>query len=222
MSNELEDWQLALLVEARSFQNPSLVEAEEAEALRDAQKFLNQAEDVESPVIVDRKVKESYEENEALREAAQGIDDWEVVPADQRAEEQEACEAVKDVLSDALKENHGLREGVVSDMSALSMVNQFRDDDEGSISLEALTQTPETGGSPDDSEDVEANEDGSNGDGENPLESLSAAEREDVKNKLEKADMMESRTPDYADSLRAEAAEIAGLEDADDIQMEAL
>lgn len=222
MTNELEDWQLALLVEARRYDDPVIVEAAEAQDLQDAQDLLEQADSIDNPVVVDRVVKETYDRAESLLDAAQGIDDWEVVPTDQREAELDACKAVEEMLSDALKEHHDLRDSVVDTMSAPQMVNQFRDEDDGDIELESLAQHPETGGADEDEvDDADADADGGDDD-DDPLDSLSADDRRNVKDKLETADMMESRTPDYADSLRSEAADIVGVDDADEIDMEVL
>jgi hypothetical protein len=216
-SNQLEDWQLSLLVQARDFNSPALVEKEKAEALRDYRGLIDEAEKTESPVVVERQVKEQHEEAEALLDAAQGIDDWEVVDSDQREQEIEACESVRDALSPLLKEQNGLREPVVEAMGVEDMVEQFRDEgDDGEIKLESLSQQPETGGEPDDPTDD------TDDDGSADTDSLSASDRNEVREKLEKANRMEQRTPEFSETLRQEAAEIAGVDDADEIDFEVL
>lgn len=231
MTDELEDWQLALLVEARRYDDPVIVEAHEAQDLQDAQDLLEQAEPIDNPVVVDHSVKQTYDEAEDLLEAASGISDWEVVPSDQREDEQEALEAVEELLSDALKEHHDLRDAVVDAMSAPQMVAQFRDEDDGEIELEALAQQPETGGADTPADDGGSGDGGSAGaggsgdggdGGADPLEDLSLDERRTVADKLDRAEMMDDRTPEYADTLRQEAADIVGVESADDINTEAL
>lgn len=228
MSNELEDWQLALLVEARGLKNPTLVESEEAEALRDAERFLDQAEDKENPVVVEHEVKKSYEKNEALREAAQGIDDWEVVESDEWEAVQEACDAAGDAFSEALKENHDLRDEVVESMSLPAMVSQFKDEDEEHISLDSLAQHPTTGGQdedpvaePDDPDDDEPET------LSDALDALDASERNKAREELQIADRMSDRAPKFSENKRIEVLnDILGLDDSEfdpeDLTVEAL
>lgn len=225
MTEELEDWQLALLVEARRYSDPVIVEAAEAKDLQDAQDMLEQAEGIDSPVVVDREVKQTFDEASELLEAASGIDEWELVESDERAAEQEALEAVEELLSDALKEHHDLRDSVVDTMGAPAMVNQFRDEDDGEVELEALAQQPETGGAdPQGDGGSGADDDGGDDpdDDPNPVDALSADERKAVRENLEKADMMTDRTPDYAETLRTEAKETLGVDDLDEIDREDL
>ena len=213
--DQLEDWQLALLVEARRFDDPTIVEANEAEALRDHRGLIDDAQQLDNAVVVEPEVKKSYEENEALREAAQGIDDWEVVESDRWEALQESCNAASDVFSEALKERHGLRDNVVESMELPAMVEQFSDEEDGKIKIESLNQHPETGGAGSD-------EGGDGSSGSEPNDDLSASDRNDAREKLERAAKMEDRTPEYADTLRQEAANIVGVDDADDIDMETL
>lgn len=217
MTQELEDWQLALLVEARRLDDPTVVEANAADDLQRAQDLLAQADDVDQPVVIEHETAKTIDDAEALLDASKGLDDWEVVDAETREAEREALEEVGDTLSEALQEHFDLRESVVEAMSVPAMVSQFRDEEDGEFSLDSLSQHPETGGA--DADDVD--DDGGDDDG-GDVDSLSASERRTVEEKLSKADKMESRTPDYADALRGEAAEIAGVESADDIDMEAL
>lgn len=223
MTNELEDWQLALLVEARRYDDPVIVEANEAQQLQDAQELLEQAGPIDNPVVVDHSVKQTVDDAEELLEESSGIDDWEIVPADERGDEQEALEAIEDLLSDALKEHHGLRDPVVDAMSAPAMVNQFRDDETDEVELESLAQQPETGGA--NAEEVEESTDpGDGGDDpdDDPIDALSASERTDARDKLDRAEMMADRTPNYAETLRGEVKEIIGVDDLDEIDTEAL
>lgn len=218
MTDELEDWQLALLVEARKYDDPEIVEADQAEALREHREVLSEAQETERPVVVDYEEAQMIDQTEALREKAEGIDDPVVVEEDQRTDELEALAAVEELLSDALQEKHGLREGVVEAMEAPQMVDQFRDEEEGDLDFEALAQTPQTGGDPDGGDDG----DGGSGGADGAIEALSAEEREEVADKLDTAERMDGRTPEFAESLREEAAEIVGVEDAAEIDTEVL
>lgn len=216
MEETLEDWQLALLVEARRKDDPVVVEANEADALRESKDLREQADGLDTPTVVERRVKEQHDEAEALLDEAQGIDEWEVVDKEQREAELEACEAVRDLLTDPLKEQNGLRDTVVDSMGVSDMVEQFREEGEdGEIKLESLSQQPETGGAGEDEID-------DSDDPEEQVDSLSADERREVETKLDRASKMENRTPEYAESLRQQAADIVGVDDADDINVEAL
>lgn len=223
MTNELEDWQLALLVEARRFDDPTVVEAAEAAVLQESKDLRAQAEGLERPVVVEYDKAQQIEQAEALLEAANGLDEWEVVEADQRAEEQEACAVVKDLLAEALQERHGLREEVVEGMSAPTMLTQFQNEEDGEVSLEALVQNPETGGAPDSDDD----DDGAGGASDRASGSvgLSGDVRQEFQDLRRRARIMADRTPEYAESLRQEAADLAGLDDPDeldDLDMEGL
>lgn len=230
MSNELKDWQLALLVEARSFDNPALVEANQKEALSRHQGLLDDAQGIDSPVVVDRSVKEKHDEAEALLDARSKIDgDWELISSDDHEAEQEALNDVKELLSDSLKEHHGFKETVVESMSASQMVEQFRDDDEGGIALEALAQQPETGGESADETNAGSSDDEGSEDDDRPPEEIaqdaSVEDRNDAKQKLRLSKAMKDRTPNHAEALRNEAADLLGLdsgEDVDNINVEVL
>jgi len=51
------------------------------------------------------------------------------------------------------------------------------------------------------------------GDGSDGYDTLSGDVQSEVKEKLRRADLMESRTPDHADTLRSDAANLAGVDD---------
>lgn len=72
------------------------------------------------------------------------------------------------------------------------------DDDESSLLLELLRQQPETGGKS--GEDL--------ADETNWIEALSAEQVTEVREKLETATRMESRTPRYVENLRQQAVDI--------------
>lgn len=232
MQDTLEDWQLALLVEARRHDDPVVVEAAEAEQLREAQDLLAQSENVDNPVVVEHDAYKQFEEAEELLSAAQGIEDWKVVSEAEWEANQEATDAVTDLLSTALKEHHGLKDSVVEAMGAPEMVEQFRDEDDdgdgpGDIKLESLSQQPETGGGDGSGGEPQGAGGAGDGDGDGEggpgdVESLEAEQRQEVSDKLTMADRMENRTPDYAETLRQEAADIVGVDDPADIDMEAL
>lgn len=216
MKDELDDWELALLVESRKYDNPTVLEASAAEAFRDHRGLIDDASDIESPVVVEREVAQEHENTEELREAASGIDDPEVIEAEEYDAMTEAVDAVEDVLADAIVEQNGLRDEVVEAMSAPQMVDQFRDEDDGGLSLEAMSQTPETDG---------AGDGGGNGNGggsDPSLEDIDAETREAAREKLDKADRLEKRTPEFASELEAEACDLLEVDDLDAVDLEVL
>lgn len=190
------------------------MESAAAEAYRDHRDMIEAATDLDAPVAVERDDAQQFEQADDLREAASGIDDPKVVEEAEWEATQEACSAVEALLSGALTEQNGLKESVVDAMSAKDMVAQFEDDD-GDLTVDALSQTPETGGDP-------GGDGGDGGDGGTDPSDLSAEQRKEVKDKLRRADLMSGRTDDYAENLRSEAASIVGVDDADDIDMEVL
>jgi hypothetical protein len=226
-NNTLEDWQLAILVECRRFDDPSIVEANEAKEYHAHTDLIDDAKPIDNPVVIERSEADRLDEADALLEAASGIDDWVLVPTATRTDEEEAVDAVTDFLSEVLQDQHDLREGTVARMDALAMVNQFRDDEDSEIELESLTQQPETGGSPS-ADEVTAADPGDEGDGdgeddiEAAHESLSADERTEVRELYDRAELMRDRTPEYAATLEQEAVSIVGVDEYDDIDMEAL
>jgi hypothetical protein len=216
-NNQLEDWQLALLVESRRKDDPQVMEAAEAELFRDYKNQITEMEALESPTVVEREVKELHEETESLRDQAQSVDNPKVVEEDEWEALQESVDAAKGAFSEALKEHHDLRDSVVEAMSLPSMVSQFRDEDSDGIKLDSLAQIPEAGGNPDAGEALGENPDDDDDD-EDPIESLSADRRREAREKVEHAERMADRTPKYAESLRKEVVnDILGLDDDDEI-----
>lgn len=216
MKDELDDWELALLVESRKFDDPTVVEAATETAYRDHRDLIEAAAEHDDPVVVEREDEQNVEAAADLLEAAAGHEEWRVVEESEYDALTEAVDAVEEALAEALTEHHDLKEGVVEAMSAPQMVDQFRDDDSDSLSLEALAQHPETGG--------EAGG-GDGGDpGERTFDDVDAGDREAAREKLQKADRMEGRTPEFAAELRHEAASLLDIEpdDVDAVDVEVL
>ena len=91
-----------------------------------------------------------------------------------------------------------------------ALASEFRTED-GEIDVETLSQTPETQTtSPEDDPD------------EPSVDALSGDDKQAIKDKLKRAEMFEGRTPEHVDTLRNEAAELAGVEDASEIEVDAL
>ena len=215
MSDQLKDWQLALLVEARRFEDPVIVEAHEAKEYAENKPLIEQADDVDRPVVVDQSVVDTVERATGLLEDAEGIDDPKIVESAEYEADEEALEAVSDALVEALQTHFGIREAVARDMTVPAMVNQFRDDEDDTIDLESLAQHPETGSA--DEDEVEESETPD----DDPYDALSTSERDDAKDKIERAERFGLRLPDHADGLRQEAADIVGV-DVDDLDVERL
>lgn len=131
-----------------------------------------------------------------------------IVSADTLSAKDEKLEEFAGVFRDALKAEKGLKAETVDAMSVDALAHEFRNED-GEIEADTLSQNPESqtpDETPNDSE----------------TDTLSAEEKQAVEDKLRRADMLESRTPEHADTLRSEAADLAGVEDADEIEVDAL
>jgi len=176
----------------------------EKELLRKADRFAE-------PTLVEAAEAKRLTEFDALLDAAAETDDPRVVSESEFEALQEDVDAVRDVLGAALQEHRNLTDATVEAMSIEAMAAEFRDDDDD-LGIDAFTQDPETGGSPSDPDDPDA--------GPGSIEALAADQRSDVKDKLRRADLLEDRTPDHAESLRREAADIVGVDDPDDLDVE--
>lgn len=124
-----------------------------------------------------------------------------------------SIDTVRDALGEPLREL-GMPDEAIDAMSmeALAAAVTPDDDDETSPLLESLRQQPETGGESgeDLAEEIENDPEG--------IEALNAAEVDEVREKLETAARMESRTPRYAENLRQEAVDLVpGVDDIDEI-----
>lgn len=134
-------------------------------------------------------------------------DEAQIVSADTLNDLEETVDELAEVFRAALEERTALSSDTISAMPVDALANEFRND-EGEIEPEVLAQNPESGSveTPDDPDS----------------DTLSASEKEEIEQKLEKAEKMDDRTPEYADTLRSEAAEIAGVDSAEDIELEVL
>lgn len=118
---------------------------------------------------------------------------------------------IREVFGDAL-ESRGVRDS--STMSLESLARQFCNDEgavEESISLESLSQMPDAGGNPDESEVLDADEDeDEDEDEEFSIEMLSPP---DVRMGYERSkliDAMEGRTPEHVENLKQDLADDLG------------
>jgi hypothetical protein len=131
----------------------------------------------------------------------------EIVESDTLSEKEDTIEELASVFRDALSERTGLSEDTVNAMPVDALCNEFRND-EGEIEPETLNQSPETG-------TVENDEEPS-------VDALSKDDKEEVQDLLRRADLLEQRTPDHADTLRSQAADLAGVDDPDEIELEVM
>lgn len=163
--------------------------------LSDAERdILRAAEDVENA-------------QDVLNEYADA-DSPEVVEQDVLEAKDDQLDEFAGVFRDALKQNRDLKESTVEAMPVDTLAEEFRGED-GDLKVDSLAQNPET--------------QTTNGGDETPsVDTLSGEEKSEIKEKLRRAAMLEGRTPDHVDTLRSEAAELAGVEDADEIEVDAL
>lgn len=222
--NDLTDRQLELLAASRQKDDPVVVEAEEAKQVDQAQNLLTKADGVSDPAVVEAGAAERLEEADNLLDQAADVDDPTVVSETEYDAMQEDVEAVEEVLAGALQESRGLRDATVDAMSLGAMISEFKDDD-GEFELEALSQHPETGGtggSGSGTDNGSGNGGGSgSGDGFDPAD-VDLENRQEAKDRLRRASLMENRTPEHAEALRNEAADLLGVDDADDVDVEVL
>ncbi|ADJ16962.1 hypothetical protein HacjB3_18253 (plasmid) [Halalkalicoccus jeotgali B3] len=124
---------------------------------------------------------------------------------------EQSVDAIREVLGTSLGQR-GVADPDSLDLDALAGQFIAMDRDEANETVTALSQQPETGGaSP---ELLEDNDEGS-------VEDLTAEERNTAREKLESAQRMETRAPQYAEAQRQEAADILNTSH-EDIDLEAL
>jgi aryl carrier-like protein len=147
-------------------------------------------------------------------------DDAQIVSADTLNSLEDKVDELADVFRAALDEQTALSRDTIDSMPVDALCNEFRDED-GDISPDTLNQSPETttGGN------SGSDNSGDNGSNDDWRETLSRSEVGDVKLKIRKADSFEGRgMEERADTLRSEAAEIAGTdaEDMADVKLDSL
>lgn len=131
----------------------------------------------------------------------------------------DAADTVREALGEALRKRHGLPKQSTETMNWESLAAPFvqgvEEGDQDDLT-DVLAQHPETGGQ--DAADLaeqEAEQDEPAG-----FEALSESEQAEVKDRLQRAETFGNRLPQHAESLRAEAAEICGVESVDDIDLD--
>lgn len=225
-NNDLTDRQLELLASARRKDDPVVVEADEAKQVDNAQTLLNEADGVSQPAVVEAAAAERLDEADDLLDEADDVDDPTVVSEAEYDAMQEDVEAVEGVLAEALSESRGLKEATVEAMGLGAMISEFKDED-GEFELEALSQHPETGGAGGSGSDGSGSGSGSGDGGSGGSDGFDPADvdvetRQEAKDRLRRADLMENRTPEHAEALRNEAADLLDVEEVDEIDYEVL
>lgn len=165
--------------------------------------LLSKARQMDSATVIESEDAERLAEADELLADAEDVDDPVVVDSEAHEAMQDNVDTVRGVLEDALAERTDLREDTIEALSFDALAGEF-ENEEGEFDAEALVQSPETGGVSDDEEEEDAEFD---------AEALSADEREEINSLLARADNLEAVDPDYAESLREDAAELAGADD---------
>jgi len=134
--------------------------------------------------------------------------DAQIMSQDALANKDEKIEEFAGVFRDILQDRRDLKEATVESMGVDALSAEFTNED-GELEADALAQPVET-------QQPNPNED----DGEQ--DALSGDAKEAVADKLRRADLLDSRTPEHADTLRSEAADLAGVDDHTEIEVDAL
>lgn len=116
--------------------------------------ILAQANQADDPTVVEAERAERLDEADALLEAADSVDadDVTVVAEENYDALSERVDALEGMLDERLVDEVGLKEGAVDAMSFEAKVAQFEDDG-GEFDVDAFVQQPETGSGEDDDPD---------------------------------------------------------------------
>lgn len=153
----------------------------------------------DDPVVVEAGVRERLATNEELLDEAESAEDPTVVESTEHEALQERVATVEGLMAEALQERTGLSEATVEAMPFEAMAAEFETDD-GDLDLEALTQSPESGGAPTSGGDDDV------GPSDDDVERIKAI---DEKLSTVGTGLPESRI----EALREEAADLADADD---------
>lgn len=167
--------------------------------------LLARAQAMDDPEVVEADALRRFNENVELINAAEEHDEPTVVDETEYESLQENVETIEEVLGNVLVETKGLKEATVEAMGLEAMAAEVGDD----LDVEVLSQEPETG-------DVSGTE--SEGAETESLGDVDAETKSEAADILRRADLMKDRTPDHADALRQEAAELLGAEDVEALE----
>ena len=168
------------------------------------QELLALSRQVDNPTVVDKQKLQEIEDQEEMLQQIEGVDDPTVVEKEQYEQLTSNVETVREVLEDALVEKTELKESTVEALTFDALCGEFTNED-GDFTVDALTQDVETGEPPED-------------EGDDPVDydALSNDQQSEINGLLKRANTFESANrPDYAEQLREEAADVAGVSDYD-------
>lgn len=156
------------------------------------------ARELDNPTLIESDV-------EALSADVEQFDEPALIEKAQYEKHNKRVAEIRNRLGEALIETTDLRAETVSALSFDALWDEFTDDGDDTPDIAVLTQTPEAGGI-----------------GEDEEEGPTADDVDEIESKLSRADMMERHAPDHAESLRSDAADMAGVESHEDIDLEVL
>ena len=104
---------------------------------------------LDDPTVIETDAAERLSDHEELIEAAGGIDEPTVVSESDYETLEARVDEVREVLADALQEQTGLSDTAIEAMPFEALATEF-ETDEGTLNVEALAQSPETGSGPSD------------------------------------------------------------------------
>jgi len=143
LMDDITDADRELLAAARQLDDPTVVETGAAERLSDHEALIEAADGIDEPMVV------SEPDYEGLIEAADGIDEPTVVSKPDYEALEARVDEVREVLADALQEQTGLSDAAIESLSFEALAAEFEADD-GTLDVESLAQSPETGSGPSD------------------------------------------------------------------------
>lgn len=181
--DELTDKERELVAAARQTDDPRVVEADVPDRLTELEAQL--------------------EEHEAVIDAAAGVEDPEVMPADEAEAMQESLGEFRNFFKETLAEQKGVAPEMLKDDEE-ALTAPFRDDEDGELDVEALTQSPESGGgpSPEDSDGLE----------------LDDGELEEVEAMQNRIEYWDGKNEAIVEAERETLVEALGVEDYDDAE----
>lgn len=168
--------------------------------------LLAQARKRDEPAVIEQDDAQRLDDADALLAAADDVDGDVTVVAESEYDALTARVASVESMMDAvLREETGLKESTVDAMAFEAKAAEFEDDD-GEFQVDALVQTPATGDVATDSDSDSDTVD---------LDALSEEEREELDSLTARAETFDAIDEAHAETLREEAADLAGAEDFD-------
>lgn len=161
-------------------------------------KLVQKARTMDNPTLFESDV-------EALHAEADQFDNPALIEKEQYETTSKRVAEIRNRLGEALIETSDLRAETVSALSFDALWDEFTDDGDDTPDIAVLTQTPEAGGI-----------------GEDEDEGPTSSDVDEIESLLSRADMMELHAPSHAESLRSDAADLAGVESHDEIDLEVL